>query len=177
MYVHSENLKLFATNENDEELKRLITDYSDISPLSEVRLYPEEMPNKQIFRIEEENMLIGEISLRTIKWYNRKAQVSIFIAQSFQGQGYGKKALHTLIQYAFNTINLERLEAEIVAFNPYSEKLFISCGFQKEGCLRKAKYFDGSYYDILCYGLLREEYKPPEKAAHPHFTPSGETIR
>ncbi len=162
MYLQWENLKLISTSANDPELERLIADYSDISPLSETRLYPKKMPNEQIFRIEEENMLIGEISLRNIKWYNRKAMVSIFIAESFQGQGYGKKALTSVLRYAFQSMNLMRIEAEIVAFNPVSEKLFVSCGFKKEGTLRQAKYFEGKYYDIFCYGLLKDEYRPPQ---------------
>jgi len=127
--------------------------------MSEVRLYPKNMPKEMAFRIEKDNELIGEIRFKIIKWFNRKAEISILIKEEFQNMGYGREALKAIIKHGFEKMNMHRLEAEVIAFNEVSIKLVEGLGFIREGVLREAKFSDGKYWDIYRYGLLREEYK------------------
>jgi RimJ/RimL family protein N-acetyltransferase len=63
-----------------------------------------------------------------------------------------------LVQYGFEDLNLKRIEANVGAFNDASQGLLESLGFEREGARRNAAYYRGDYYDMLTYGLLREEW-------------------
>ncbi|MCD4725796.1 MAG: GNAT family N-acetyltransferase, partial [Bacteroidales bacterium] len=67
-------------------------------------------------------------------------------------------ALQAIIEYAFKRLNLYRLEAEVIDGNLASLKLVDKAGFTAEGRLRKAKFINGEYRDLLRFGLLRREF-------------------
>ncbi len=76
-----------------------------------------------------------------------------------RSKGYGLKALQSIIEFGFNRLNLYRMEAEVIDGNLAPLKLMVKTGFTEEGRLRKAKYVNGEYKDLLRFGLLREEYQ------------------
>lgn len=94
-----------------------------------------------IFRLEKEGRLIGELQLKSIRWFNRKAEVGIFISKDLCKQKIGEKALRLLIDYPFNSLNFHRLEAEALATNSGRMKLVEKLGFVWEGVLREAETF------------------------------------
>lgn len=158
MILQQGNLKIVSTTPDDPELASLSQNFSVLENLSETRLYPPNMPSSMVFRIEHEDRLVGEIGFRTIKWFNRKAEISIWISPEYQGKGYSKQALLMLMKFAFRKMNLYRLEAEVIDYNDKGKSLFEKVGFVLEGRLREAKYNDGKYYDVLRYGMLKNEY-------------------
>jgi RimJ/RimL family protein N-acetyltransferase len=158
MQLESKNCRLVLSIPDDPELNSLISDKEALNNLSETRLYAGPMPDQYIFRIEKGGLLIGEIRLQRIKWINRKAEVSLVISKPHRSKGFGKNVLITLMNFAFNRINLHRLEAEVFDYNSAAKKLFIDAGFKEEGCLREARYFNGKYFDIIRYGLLKSEF-------------------
>ncbi|OGU61729.1 MAG: hypothetical protein A2V66_04485 [Ignavibacteria bacterium RBG_13_36_8] len=159
MILQSENLMLRMTKPDDPELESLVQNAEELYNMSEVRLYPEGMPKEIAFRIEKDGKLIGEVRFKTVKWYNRKGELSIIFKKEFQHKGYGKEVLKTIMRYAFEKMNLHRLECEVIDYNEPSKKLVESLGFVLEGRLREGKYSDGKYYDVLRYGILRNEYE------------------
>ncbi len=159
MFIVADDIKLVATTEDDQELLSLSEDYEVLRFMSESRLHAKPMPSAMIFRLEHNGSLIGEASFKTIKWINRKAEISILLLPAYHRLGIGHKVLSRMLQFAFNTLNFYRLEAEIIEGNVASIQLFKKLGFVQEGVLRKAKYIDGIYYDILRLGLLKEEYE------------------
>lgn len=158
MILKKKQIQLVASDKNDDQLIHLFSDYETLGSLSELRLHQGKMPQALIFRIELENELVGEIGLKSIRWYNRKGEIHLALKKEFRGKGLGRAALELLIEYTFNTLNFHRLEAEIVAYNKASQKLFEKMGFRQEGILREAKYYQGKYHDIFRYGLLKSEY-------------------
>lgn len=158
MILQEGKIRIVSTGTDDADLKELGQDYSVLENLSETRLYPPSMPSSMVFRIEHGDELIGEIGFRTIKWFNRKSEISLFIAPEYQGKGHGKQALLMLMKFAFKKMNLYRLEAEVIDYNDRARSLFEQVGFVLEGRLRDAKYNNGNYHDILRYGMLISEY-------------------
>lgn len=160
MFIRSPRLIITRTNSDDEELKNLFCDYDDLRFMSELRLHGSQMPSSMSFRLQYKKQLIGEVSLKNIKWLNRKAEISVMISKEHQHQGFGREAVQRIIDFSFNTLNFFRLEAQINHDNAHSIKMFECLGFVKEGVLRSAKYIDGVYHDINQYGLLKSEYNP-----------------
>ncbi len=160
MIIKDGNLVLKLARLDDKELRWLVQSADDLFSMSEVSLYPESTPTEMVFRIEHGEDLVGEIRFKSLRWFNRKAELSIIIKKEFQKKGFGKSALKMIVDYAFNKMNLHRLEAEVIENNSPSIKLVEQLGFKLEGKLREAKYTEGGYVDILRYGILKNEYKP-----------------
>lgn len=159
MFIIADDIKLVTTTADDQEILSLSENYEVLRFMSESRLHVKPMPSAMLFRLEHNAKLIGEASFKTIKWLNRKAEISILLLPEYHRKGIGYKVLCRMLHFAFNTLNFYRLEAEIIEGNHASIQLFKKLGFVQEGVLRKAKYIDGIYYDILRLGLLKEEYE------------------
>ncbi|NEU56775.1 GNAT family N-acetyltransferase [Halorussus sp. MSC15.2] len=90
---------------------------------------------------------------------SRDAELAYWFAPEHHGQGYGSDAAETMVAYAFDDRNLRRVSAQVGSFNDASAGLLESLGFDHEGTLREAAWFRGEYHDVLCYGLLREDWR------------------
>ena len=107
----------------------------------------------------EEDLLIGYGMIAFIDRYNRSCRLGITIgAKGLWGQGYAKEALRAVIAYCFQTLNMNRVGAEIYSFNLRSVALFEHLGFTREGIVRQCVYKKGAFEDEYIYGLLREEW-------------------
>ncbi len=159
MLLKDNELEILSTNKEDNELQELINDSCILTNMSEKRWYSLHMPERIDYRLEVRGKLVGSITLNSIRWFNHKAKISVFIKKSEQNKGYAKRCLNIIINHCFNMLNFHRLEAEIVDYNEKSIKLFESLGFEQEGTLREAKYYEGKYHDIYVYGLLKNAYK------------------
>jgi RimJ/RimL family protein N-acetyltransferase len=158
MQIKSENCCLILSDPSDPELTSLISDAETLGNLSETRLYTGAIPDQYVFRIEKEKQFVGEIRLQRIKWINRKAEISLLLSKPYRSVGLGREALIKLLDFAFNHLNLHRLEAEVFDYNTIAKKLFTATGFKEEGRLREARYANGRYFDIIRYGILSSEF-------------------
>lgn len=116
--------------------------------------------SRRIFAIEtEEGSHIGNIGLGDVDWRNRKAALGIAIAEKeYWGRGYGTDAVMTLLDFAFNEMNLHRVHLSVFEFNRRAIRCYEKCGFRHEGREREAFFRDGRYHDSLLMGILREEF-------------------
>ena len=73
------------------------------------------------------------------------------------GQGFATEAAGTLLQWAFNTLNLNRVQSEADTRNAASDRVLEKLGFLREGTLRENCIVDGEVSDSWVYGLLRRE--------------------
>jgi RimJ/RimL family protein N-acetyltransferase len=154
-------LKLVQAEKDDPQLSALLSTEDTLAYLSETRSYAVPMVESLIFKVLYEGRLIGEAALKTIRWFNRKAELSVYIIAPYRKRQIGTRVLKDLINIGFCELSLYRLEAEIYEYNAASIKLAENLGFVYEGRLRKAKFYAGQYYDILRYGLLKDEYTEP----------------
>jgi ribosomal-protein-alanine N-acetyltransferase len=88
----------------------------------------------------------------------RSMELAYHLDPDYHGQGYGSEAAGLLVEYGFEDLNLRRIEAEAGAFNDASMGLLESLGFEQEGTRREAAFYRGDYYDMVTYGLLREDW-------------------
>ena len=68
------------------------------------------------------------------------------------------EALQTIIHFGFNELDINRIEAEVMQGNIISEKLLEKLNFVREGILRQWMLWNGQYYDMTMYSLLRTDY-------------------
>lgn len=105
-----------------------------------------------------DNRLIGTTTLYNLDFTHRRAEVGYALGKEYWGQGYMNEALQALLKYAFETLDLRRLEADVDPRNQASIQTLERLGFQREGYLRERWEVAGEIQDALFYGLLRQEW-------------------
>lgn len=102
--------------------------------------------------------LMGTCTLFHCHSASRRAEIGYALGRPYWGAGYMHEALTALVDYAFNTLNLHRLEADIDPRNAASARTLERLGFQREGHLRERWIVDGEISDTIWYGLLEHEW-------------------
>ena len=102
--------------------------------------------------------IIGTIGFMWIQEDNNAAEVGYSLARDFWGQGYMTEALKAVIQYGFDGLNLNRIEAQHETTNPASGAVMRKCHMQHEGTLRSRLFNKGRYVDVELYAILRRDY-------------------
>lgn len=86
------------------------------------------------------------------------AELGYALGRRDWGEGYMQEALSALLDYAFEAMQLRRIEAEVDPRNLASGQLLLGLGFQCEGLLRQRRVMKGEIKDAQMYGLLRDEW-------------------
>ncbi len=74
------------------------------------------------------------------------------------GKNYATDALRCFLEWLFYEQNVHRVTCETYATNRRAIRFFEKMGFKKEGVIREAHYIDGTYHDIISFGLLKREF-------------------
>lgn len=158
-----DDIPLLVAWRNQVGLKRL-TGMSPFVPLQEDEFdISSHMLHKVQFGIRKssDKLLLGWVGLVDIAWTILAAELSIYLGNRDQfGRGYGTEAIHLILDYGFNELNLHRIQLEVVDYNQRAINTYKKIGFTQEGALREMGYRDGKRYDKLIFGLLRHEWTP-----------------
>ncbi|GAA4990977.1 hypothetical protein GCM10025734_18100 [Kitasatospora paranensis] len=74
------------------------------------------------------------------------------------GRGFAAEAAHALLQWAFDTLDLNRVQAEADTRNAASARVLEKIGFVREGTLREDCVVNGEVSDSWVFGLIRREW-------------------
>jgi len=89
---------------------------------------------------------------------HNKGELGYVLNPEYQGKGYMREALGAVMELAFMTLDLHRLELRIMEGNVASERLAEACGFRYEGTSRESLLVKEVYRTIRHYGLLKSDY-------------------
>lgn len=106
-----------------------------------------------------DDTLVGTTTLYNLDFNNRRAEMGYALGRAHWGNGYMQEALKSLLTYAFEVLDLHRIEADVDPRNVASIRTLERLGFQREGYLRERWQVDGEIQDALFYGLLRPDWK------------------
>lgn len=148
---------------NDEEVSRFNSHAVFPNTPEKMRQFYDSInPQKQVVLaiIERTSDLhVGNVSLQAINWINRSAEFAILLGdKNFWGKGIGHAASQLIVKYGFERLNLHRIYCGTIAGNTGMEKLAQKLRMIEEGRRREAVYKNGTYHDVIEYGVLREEY-------------------
>jgi len=90
----------------------------------------------------------------------RSASLGYCFARAAWGHGYATEAAGALLQWAFDTMDLNRVQAEADTRNDASARVLEKLGFVLEGTLREDCVVNGVVSDSWVYGLLRRDRRP-----------------
>jgi len=107
------------------------------------------------FAIENfEGDLVGRCGVTRCDWKNRLGELGIMIGPGHRACGYGKEAMHLLVDFCFREMGLHRLKVQVYAFNEAAIRCYEANGFEREGLLRGELFRAGAWQDVVVMGLL-----------------------
>ncbi|WNF25192.1 GNAT family protein [Mesobacillus jeotgali] len=86
-----------------------------------------------------------------------RSEIGFELSKEYWGKGIANEALAAVIQYGFEQMNLQRIQALIEPLNLSSQKLVERNGFIKEGLMRNYEYTCGKFDDLFMYSLIKQD--------------------
>ncbi len=161
-----EDIPTFVRWFNDPEVRQYLLMYEPMSRAQEERWFERRLDARDdyLFCVEAAKgdgwVHIGNCGLHQIDWRNRHAVFGIALGEkAYWGQGYGTDAVRTMLRFAFEVLNLHRVELEVYDYNKRAQRCYEKAGFRREGTRREARYHDGRYYDSHLMAVLRDEFE------------------
>jgi ribosomal-protein-alanine N-acetyltransferase len=111
----------------------------------------------------------GELTLSSIqRGPLQSGFIGYWIDEALAGQGYTPEAVVTLMQYAFETLRLHRIEINIIPRNASSRRVVEKLGLRFEGVAERYLEIDGAWEDHARYAITAEEWaeRAPEIVAN-----------
>ena len=116
------------------------------------------MRTHQPFHLFEKStgQLLGGAGLLRTAWDTPKTEVGYWIRSSCAGRGYTQEAVLALVDYAFQQMQVVRVELIADEANLASRRVAERCLFELEGILRQdRRATDGSLRNTCVYARLR----------------------
>jgi len=108
---------------------------------------------------KEDELAVGQAAFVRIDQVSRAAVYYIAIYDSqYWSKGYGKESTELMLSYAFDILNLNRIQLHVSVENERGVLVYKKSGFQLEGTLRQAMYHHNRYVDFYVMGILRKDY-------------------
>ena len=101
--------------------------------------------------------IVGSCGFNSIDFENARAEIGYDIAKICWGMGYAPEGIRALIKYAFEDLQLNRIEAKVEPANLNSIKVLQKLNFTFEGTLRQYEKSKGNFIDINMYSLLKTD--------------------
>lgn len=104
------------------------------------------------FGIYKNNKLIGKIKISNIVMGSFKnAFIGYSMDEKEQSKGYMKESVKLVMKYAFEELELHRIEATTLIDNEKSQRVLSSCGFKELGISEKHLYINGEWRDQMVF--------------------------
>jgi len=158
-----EDAPVYALSENHPQARAYLY-YAVPSSIREHRLRLQERLKDHnsiwwTIATKEPDEAIGTTALVRIDWVGRMATFYIAIAEAKNwSKGYGSEVTKLIVDYAFETLNFNRIQLHVSTENPRAVKAYEKNGFKIEGTLRQAMYFANQYHDFYLMAILKEDW-------------------
>jgi len=124
-------------------------DYKDAMRGSEFRYY---------LSLKGEKKVIGTVCIGMIMFGSVKSCVlSYKIDKDYRNQGYCSEAVAEIIDFAFKTLQLHRIEAQVMPRNEKSLRIMRKFNFENEGLSKQCLEINGKWEDHYRFALLNHK--------------------
>lgn len=143
---------------NNVKVRRYMLTQHEISPAEHRQWFERTSlePMRRLLIVEEDGLPLGFVHFKGVvpegiaDWG--------FYAAPDVPKGSGRKLGVTALDFAFGALGLHKVCGQALDFNEASIRFHRELGFRQEGVLRQQHRIDGTYHDLICFGLLRDEW-------------------
>ncbi|SFB30234.1 ribosomal-protein-serine acetyltransferase [Lentibacillus halodurans] len=103
--------------------------------------------------------LAGVAGFNHFDWQNGIGSIGYWLGSNYEGKGIMTRAVSGLIDYAFYSLELNRIEIRAAYDNKKSRAIPERLGFVREGQIRQAEWLYDHFVDHVVYGMLAYEWE------------------
>lgn len=118
--------------------------------------------------LRAEGGLIGSIGL-VFEPEHERAELGYWIGVPFWNHGFATEAAGALVDFGFQVLGLQRVQAHHFARNPASGHVMLKIGLRREGTSPRAFKKNGRFEDIIFYGVLRKDWPELRQPSGPEL--------
>lgn len=113
--------------------------------------------------IVQNGKIVGATGFPVIDWTNRIAHIGYWLDRGHTGHGLMTQSVRALLTYAFDALEMNRIEIRCASNNKTSAAVAERLGFTREGILRQALLVRDTYVDECVFSMLREEWESADR--------------
>ncbi len=111
-----------------------------------------------IFAIRKQGEFVGIAGFRDTDRQNKKTEIGYWLSENYQKQGIVTKTVQKLSEFAFDTLEMNRIQIRCAVGNIASKKIPQRLGFHFEGIERDGELLTGNVYtDLEVYSKLKRD--------------------
>ena len=167
--IEKEDLPFLQAWRNDENLRKYFREWRDFSLAQKEKWYDQMIFDDrfQMFVIESrdkmfsrKSRMLGVAGITYVDWVNRHGDVHFYIGKNGQwiDNTVAPIAFEVILDYGFNTMNINKLWAEVYQIDEKKLDFFTRRGFSIDASLREHYYYQGQYYTSHILSMLKKEY-------------------
>lgn len=109
--------------------------------------------------IEHAGRCIGNARLHSLEPEARTARYAVGILQpALLGQGLGREVTALVLAYAFEALNLRRVDLRVLAFNTRAIRSYEAAGFEQTGLEHHVIRIDDEWHDDVLMSISRDDW-------------------
>jgi ribosomal-protein-serine acetyltransferase len=162
----SDARELFAlTDANRPHLRQWLPWVDAVTSLADTRAYIETTIEQRddgrgpVFAILHERAIAGVVGFLPIDRVHRGGEIGYWLAAPYEGRGLMTASCRFLVRYAFQTLELHRLQIAAATDNRRSRAVIERLGLRLEGVLRGRENLYGRWVDHAVYSMLEHEFR------------------
>lgn len=103
---------------------------------------------------QDDNQFYGAIGFYLLSKEHRKAEMGYWLLREFWGKGYVQESAEKVLEYAFDTLALHRIEAFVEVGNAASSKTLEHLNFNYEGRMQDSEIKNGKFISVDVFARL-----------------------
>ena len=108
--------------------------------------------------LEDDNALVGGVTLSNVRrGVSQSASLGYWTGERFAGKGYMTAAVRAVLRFAFEELELHRIEAACQPDNAASRNVLTKAGFTLEGHAHAYLKINGQWRDHVLFGRVNEK--------------------
>ena len=124
--------------------------------------YEDGSPSPWGIVLKENSKLIGTIGFHFWSPHNHFAEVGYALSKDYWNRGLMTESLKAVLDFGFNSMHLNRIEATCMPGNTASEKVMLKCGMSFEGILKQRLLAKDIFHDLKMFSILKNNFNNNE---------------
>ncbi|MBR2564235.1 MAG: GNAT family N-acetyltransferase [Paenibacillus sp.] len=121
------------------------------------KIFKEQTGLRWMIEDKESHRVIGTCGYLGYEEQHHRAEIGYDLLSSCWGKGVMTEVARAVLEFGFNQMQLNKIEAKVDPSNEASIRLLHKLGFQQEGLLRQHEFEKGRYIDLAVFSKLQSD--------------------
>ena len=160
--------KIFAVVDAERDSLRQFLSWVDESRCPEdmyMHMYKVSKTDNGSYYIICDGQIVGNVGIDVSSKKNKIAEIAYWLSSRYRGHGIMTRCVKCLEKYAFENMDINRIEIVMEVDNKKSEAVAKRAGFVCEGIRRQSYMIYDTLKDVFTYSKLKSEWEKENKNA------------